>query len=106
MNILDFTSYQQYQDILYVFKIAQYIYKGVFTTLLYSVLAAVFGLILGTILAIFRYSNNKILLNSVKIYISVVRGTPFLLQLFFIEGFWNYLFLAFFSDSHYSGRYY
>ena len=84
MNILDFTSYQQYQDILYVFKIAQYIYKGVFTTLLYSVLAAVFGLILGTILAIFRYSNNKILLNSVKIYVSVVRGTPFLLQLFVI----------------------
>ena len=84
MNILDFISHQQYQDILYVLKIAQYIYKGVFTTLLYSILAAFLGIILGTILAIFRYSNNRILLITVKIYVSIMRGTPFLLQLFFI----------------------
>ena len=84
MNLLNFLSYQQHKDFLYILEIALYIYKGIFTTLLYSMMAAFIGIIFGTILAILRYSSSSILLVFVKIYVSIIRGTPFLLQLFFV----------------------
>ena len=84
MEILDIISSQQYEKIEYIFNIVKYVYQGVFITLLYSILAGCFGMILGGSLAISRYSKNKILIILVKMYVSAIRGTPFLLQLFFI----------------------
>ena len=62
------------------------IWKGLETTFIISVLAAVLGLILGTIVAMVSIAQNskwmripKILC---KIYVTVVRGTPMALQLF------------------------
>ena len=84
MNILDFISEQQLKVILNILESVKYISQGVFTTLLYSILAAFFGVIMGSLLAICRYTNNTILVMVVKVYISIIRGTPFFLQLFFI----------------------
>ena len=62
------------------------IWKGLETTLIISVLAAILGLVLGTIVAFVTIANDtkwmklpKILC---KIYITVIRGTPMALQLF------------------------
>lgn len=62
------------------------IWRGLETTLIISVLAAVLGLILGTIVAFVTIANNtkwmrvpKIIC---KIYITLIRGTPMALQLF------------------------
>jgi polar amino acid transport system permease protein len=58
-----------------------YIIKGTFVTLEYSVVAVFFGMILGTILAIFKVADNKILKLFAISYTSIFRGTPLLLQL-------------------------
>ena len=84
MDILDFISAQQHKLILDTLGTVKYISQGIFTTLFYSILAAFFGIILGSLLAILRYTNNTLLVLIVKVYTSVIRGTPFLLQLFFI----------------------
>ncbi len=46
--------------------------------------AMIIGLMMGTILAAMRISNNKILKTIASIYIEIVRGTPMLLQILFI----------------------
>ena len=83
MDILDFISAQQHKLILDTLGTVKYISQGIFTTLFYSILAAFFGVVLGSLLAILRYTNNTLLVLIVKVYTSVIRGTPFLLQLFF-----------------------
>jgi His/Glu/Gln/Arg/opine family amino acid ABC transporter permease subunit len=84
MDALDFISAQQHKLFLDILGTVKYISQGIFTTLFYSILAAFFGIILGSLLAILRYTNNTLLVLVVKLYTSVIRGTPFLLQLFFI----------------------
>ena len=49
-----------------------------------SILSTFFGILVGGSLAILRYSKNKVLVIFIKFYISLIRGIPFLLQLFFI----------------------
>ena len=78
------TQYNKYEQTKYVFDIAIYICNGISTTLLYSVLAGFFGMILGAGLAIIRSYKNQVLQKIIQWYISIIRGTPFLLQLFFI----------------------
>ena len=84
MNISNILSYRQYNDFFYIVYIIQYIYQGVYPTLLYSFIASAWSIILAVIIVIIRCSNNKISNNFINIYISMVRGTPFFLQLFFI----------------------
>ncbi|AFS78258.1 arginine ABC transporter permease protein ArtQ [Gottschalkia acidurici 9a] len=57
---------------------------GVKNTLLLSIIAGVFGVILGAILALMKISKNKPLSAFSTAYISFVRGTPLLVQLFII----------------------
>ena len=79
-----FTQYKQYQQIQYIINIAIGICDGISTTLSYSMLAGFFGIVLGAALAIARCYKNNILQILIQSYISAIRGTPFLLQLFFI----------------------
>ena len=62
------------------------LWKGLETTLVISVLAALLGLVLGTIVAFVTIANDtkwmKIPKIICKIYITVIRGTPMALQLF------------------------
>ncbi len=62
------------------------IWKGLETTLIISVLAAVLGLVLGTIVAFVTIAGDskwmKIPKLICKVYITVIRGTPMALQLF------------------------
>lgn len=67
-------------------KYMQSILEGLKTTLIISVLAALLGLLLGTVLAIVSISRDskwmRVPKMLCKIYITVIRGTPMALQLF------------------------
>ena len=57
------------------------IVKSASYTIQCSVLSMFFGLLFGLIFTLFLYSNVKILYFIAKVYVSVIRGTPLLLQL-------------------------
>ncbi|MBB3110720.1 polar amino acid transport system substrate-binding protein [Paenibacillus phyllosphaerae] len=61
-----------------------YIFKGIFVTLLFTFVSALFGFIWGAILSLFKISNIAPLRWFATAYTSVFRGTPLLLQLFLI----------------------
>ncbi len=67
-------------------KYMDMIFEGLKTTLIISVLAALLGLLLGTIVAIVTIakSNSWLFVPKLlcKIYITIIRGTPMALQLF------------------------
>ena len=73
MNIIQiFTEY--YQDFL----------RGTRTTILISLITVFCGAILGCIVALMRISNCKPLQAFSKLYITVIRGTPMLVQLYIV----------------------
>ncbi|MFD0590445.1 ABC transporter substrate-binding protein/permease [Paenibacillus sp. GCM10027627] len=61
-----------------------YILKGVYVTLLFTLVSAAFGFVWGTILSLMKLSGIKPLEWFATAYTSVLRGTPLLLQLFLI----------------------
>jgi len=67
-------------------KYMESIWEGLKTTLIISVLAALIGLLLGTLLAIVAIAKDskwtKLPKLICKVYITVIRGTPMALQLF------------------------
>ena len=73
MNIIQiFTEY--YQDFL----------RGTRTTILISLITVFCGAILGCLVALMRISNCKPLQAFSKLYITVIRGTPMLVQLYIV----------------------
>lgn len=60
---------------------APYMLRGIYVTLLFTMVSALFGFIWGTILSLFKISNIKPLKWFATLYTSVFRGTPLLLQL-------------------------
>ncbi|WP_343844735.1 ABC transporter permease subunit [Faecalicatena contorta] len=51
------------------------------------------GLVLGTLMALFKQSKSRILRIIATVYVDILRNTPFLVQLFFLflrtSGTWN-----------------
>ncbi len=56
--------------------------KGAVGTLRYAAIAVAGGTLLGTLIAIMRLSNNKILTFLATVYADVLRGTPLLVQMY------------------------
>ena len=56
--------------------------KGALGTLRFAAIAVAGGTVLGTLIAILRLSNNKILNFISTIYVDVLRGTPLLVQIY------------------------
>ena len=56
--------------------------KGAAGTLQYAFIAVFFGTILGSLIAIGRLSKNKILNTVIQVYVTVIRGTPLLVQMY------------------------
>ena len=56
--------------------------KGTIGTLKYAFIAVFFGTVLGTFIAIARLSKNKILTNVSGVFVTVIRGTPLLVQMY------------------------
>lgn len=58
--------------------------KGAFYTIIITVVSMFFGLIIGFLTAFARITGKKPLVAFVKVYVSVIRGTPLLVQIFII----------------------
>lgn len=56
---------------------------GMKTTVLIVAWCLVIGLVLGTVMALFKQSKNKFLRTFAGVYVDILRNTPFLVQLFF-----------------------
>ena len=62
----------------------QYFLRGTRTTILISLITVFCGAILGCLVALMRISNSKPLQAFSKLYITVIRGTPMLVQLYIV----------------------
>ncbi|HAG68926.1 MAG TPA: polar amino acid ABC transporter permease [Lachnospiraceae bacterium] len=62
-------------------KIAIQLLNGSFTSIMIFFLTLLFSLPLGLIVALLRLYGNKLVSGLIKLYISVMRGTPLMLQL-------------------------
>ena len=62
----------------------QYFLRGTRTTILISLITVFGGAILGCLVALMRISNCKPLQAFSKLYITVIRGTPMLVQLYIV----------------------
>ena len=72
-------------DIIRIFtEYYQYFLRGTRTTILISLITVFCGAILGCIVALMRISNCKPLQAFSKLYITVIRGTPMLVQLYIV----------------------
>jgi len=71
-GFLDFTVLDGYMD---------YLLHGIFVTLLFTLVSALFGFVWGAVLSLFKLSSIKALQWFATVYTSVFRGTPLLLQL-------------------------
>lgn len=60
------------------------IVDGLKTTMIISILATIFGTLLGGLVCLMRMSKNSIMKNIAKVYISILRGTPVLVVLMII----------------------
>lgn len=58
--------------------------KGAYYTLLITVVSMSFGLIIGFMTALARLTGNKLLVSIARGYVSIIRGTPLLVQIFII----------------------
>jgi His/Glu/Gln/Arg/opine family amino acid ABC transporter permease subunit len=58
-----------------------FLLQGIVTTLQFTLLAAIFGFLLGIVLALMKISNNRILHGFAIFYTSIFRGTPLILAL-------------------------
>jgi His/Glu/Gln/Arg/opine family amino acid ABC transporter permease subunit len=65
-------------------KALSYIPIGIIVTLQYSLISIFFGFIIGSILALFKVSSSRTLKFIANLYTSIFRGTPLLVQLFFV----------------------
>ena len=65
-------------------EIFPFFLKGLWMTVAVSGLSLFFGTILGFLLGIFRSSNTKLLNWPIGVYVSVIRGTPFVVQIFIV----------------------
>ncbi|MDM5299865.1 amino acid ABC transporter permease [Bacillus pumilus] len=61
-----------------------YLMDGLQTTLYIFAVAIILGFIIGLIVALFRLSPFKILKFIALVFVNAIRGTPFIVQLFFI----------------------
>lgn len=62
----------------------QFLLKGAYYTLLITLVSMFFGLILALVLAIARMKGNGLIRNAARGYVSIIRGTPILVQIFIV----------------------
>ncbi|WP_138495120.1 amino acid ABC transporter permease [Paenibacillus pinistramenti] len=61
-----------------------FLLKGAYYTLLVTVVSMFFGLIIGLVVAIARLKGNKPIRWLARAYVSIIRGTPLLVQIFIV----------------------
>ena len=72
------------ENVSLVFKYMPYLIRGLGYTLLVSVAAIAIAVCVGMLLSLLRLANNCFLTGFVNVYVSFVRGTPVIVQIFLI----------------------
>ncbi|WP_152394583.1 amino acid ABC transporter permease [Paenibacillus guangzhouensis] len=67
-----------------VFKNFNFLLTGAYYTMLITIVSMCFGLIIGLITAIARLKGNWLIRTLAKGYVSIIRGTPILVQIFIV----------------------
>ncbi|MBU8880641.1 amino acid ABC transporter permease [Bacillus sp. FJAT-29790] len=67
-----------------IISVLPYLLKGLQVTIYIFVIAIILGFLIGLVVALLRLSPLKILNWIAKIFVDAIRGTPFIVQLFFI----------------------
>ncbi|WP_341279823.1 amino acid ABC transporter permease [Paenibacillus sp. FSL H8-0537] len=67
-----------------VFENFSFLLKGAYYTLLLTVMSMFFGLIIGGVVAIARLKGNRPIRLLARGYVSIIRGTPVLIQIFVV----------------------
>lgn len=62
----------------------QFLLKGAYYTMFITLVSMFFGLIIGLFIAIARLRGNILVSGLAKTYVSIIRGTPLLVQIFII----------------------
>lgn len=62
----------------------QFLLKGAYYTMFITLVSMFFGLIIGLFTAIARLRGNILVSGLAKVYVSIIRGTPLLVQIFII----------------------
>ncbi len=71
-------------DFSFLSEYYPYFISGTINTIIIAILTVLFGVILGTVLALLKISNSKILRGIASAYIEFIRGTPLLVQIYII----------------------
>ncbi len=71
-------------DLNYFINIIPVILKALPVTLAVGISAMLFGFILGVSISLIRKMNNPVLNPIIEVYVSFFRGTPLMVQLFYI----------------------
>ena len=71
-------------DFSFLSEYYPYFISGTINTIIIAILTDLFGVILGTVLALLKISNSKILRAIASAYIEFIRGTPLLVQIYII----------------------
>lgn len=61
-----------------------FLIKATFITLFLAIVSMAIGLVLGLFTALMRVSKSKILYNIASVYVSAIRGTPLLVQIYLV----------------------
>ncbi|MFD0698972.1 amino acid ABC transporter permease [Paenibacillus sp. GCM10027628] len=61
-----------------------FLFKGAYYTLLITIVSMFFGFIVALIVAIARLKGNRLVSNLARGYVSIIRGTPIIVQIFII----------------------
>lgn len=61
-----------------------FLLKGLQVTIYIFLIAIILGFFIGLVVALFRLAPIKVLNWIAKVYVDIIRGTPFIVQLFFI----------------------
>ncbi len=67
-------------DFSFISDYSHYFITGTVNTLLIAFLTVVFGVVIGTLLALMKISSNRLLKFVSSAYIEIIRGTPILVQ--------------------------
>jgi len=70
--------------LIYIFNTLCKLLYGLKYTLFIVIISSFIGLVLGSLLAVMQISSNRLLNLSVTIYVTIIRGTPMLLQITFL----------------------
>jgi cystine transport system permease protein len=61
-----------------------YLLEGAYYTLLITIVSMFFGLLIGLLVAMARLNGNALISGLARIYVSIFRGTPLLVQIFIV----------------------